>query len=121
MKFSNYNEVSAHLLDATIAALPKRPEIEVKEGYSNVSCSTYLSVTFLERDEDGDYIDVFGGCKVRFSDHRDRHGSDMTIRVDGALEFDELGDVELADWRIDDMIAESVTFVEEQLKEQSHD
>lgn len=121
MKFNDYNDLTVHLVDAVVAALPKRPEIEVKEGYSNVSCSAYVNITFWELDEDGDQFATFGGCKVRFSDHGDRYGSDLSIRFDGVLDSDDLGDVELADWRIKDMVAEAVAFFEKQLKEQSHD
>lgn len=121
MKFDNYNELTAHLVDAVIAALPNRPEISAKEGYSNVSCSAYVNIEFWELDEDGDQFDAFGGCKVRFSDHGDRYGSDLSIRFDNVLDSDEIDDVELADWRIEEMVAEAVTFIEKELKEQAND
>ena len=121
MKFDNYNDLTAHLVESVIAALPSRPEISVEEGYSNVSCSAYVNVYFWELDEDGDQFDTFGGCKVRFSDHGDRYGSDMSILFNNVLDSDELGDVVLADWRIEEMVTEAVAFIEKQLKDQAND
>lgn len=121
MIFNNYDDLTSHLVEAVITALPKRPEISADAGYSNVSCSAYVSVTFWEIDEDGDQFDTFGGCKVRFSDHGDRYGSDLSIRFDSALDNDELGAVELADWRIDEMVSEAVAFVVDEMKEQQDD
>ena len=120
MKFDNYNDLTTHLVEAVIAALPSRPEISVEEGYSNVSCSAYVNVVFWELDEDGDQCETLGGCKVRISDHGDRYGSDLTIRFDNVLDSDELGDVVLADWRIEEMVTEAVTFIEKQLKDQAN-
>lgn len=120
MKFADYAELTSHLVDCVIATLPERPEVSIDDGYSNVSCSAYVNVTFWELDEDGEQFDTFGGCKVRFSDHGDRYGSDLSIRFDDVLDSDEIGDIEIADWRIDDMVAEAVTFIEKELKEQSN-
>jgi len=121
MKFNDYGELASHLVETVARALANRPEIESKEGYSNVSCSSYLIVEFVERDEDGDILDVSGGCKVRFSDHGDRYGSDLSIRFDHLLDSDELGDVDLADWRIAEMVTEAVTFIESELEDQLND
>lgn len=121
MKFNNYPEISAHLVDCVVSALPKRPEFEVEEGFSNVSCSAYVNVVFWELDEDGDQLDAIGDCKVRFSDHGDRYGSDLSLRFDDVLDSDELGDVELADWRIEEMVAQAVAFIEREFEEQAND
>lgn len=121
MKFNDYREVTVYLVGETVAALPDLPNVSVEEGYSNISCSAYVNVDFWELDEDGDQSETFGACKVRFSDHRDFHGSDLTIRFDGELANDELGNVQLDDQHIAEMVTEAVAFIENQLKEQAND
>lgn len=121
MTFNDYADLTHNLIEAVIARIPASPEMTVKLGYSNISCSAYVNVTFWSLDEDGDQDDCFGGCKVRFSDHADRNGSDLTIRFDDVLDSDELGEVELADWRIEEMVGQAVAVIERNLKEQTND
>lgn len=118
MKFNDYDELTSHLIAEVISALPARADVAVEEGYSNVSCSAYLNVVFWELDEDGEKFDALGGCKVRFSNHSDRYGSDLSIRFDHLLDSDELYDVELADWRIEEMVAEAIEFINKEYEEQ---
>lgn len=121
MIFSDYNELTSELTDRVASALANRPDMDIKTGHSNQSCSAYVNFDFMEADEDGDYLDSFGGCKVRFSDHADRYGSDITIRFNDALDNDEAGNVDLADWRMDEMVAEAIAFVLKQFKDQNAD
>lgn len=109
------------LRDAVIDHFADRPEIEFKLGHSNVSCSAYLEVRFMAEDGDGDLIDIIGGCKLRFSDHADRYGSDLTIRIDEAFDIEEGNEVELADWRVGEMVNEAVAFIEKKFKDQAND
>jgi hypothetical protein len=76
-RFENLPELSADLAFALIERLADRDDLNVQFGASNQSCSRYVNIDIL--DEDGDYVEEF---KVRFSDHDDRHGSDITIRID---------------------------------------
>jgi hypothetical protein len=76
-RFENLPELSADLAFALIERLSARDDLSVQFGASNQSCSRYVNIDIL--DEDGDYVEEF---KVRFSDHDDRHGSDITIRID---------------------------------------
>ena len=121
MKFDTFKELTNHLVEEVADAFPDRPEIEIEMGYSNVSCSAYINAEFWELDEDGDQVDIIGSCKVRFSDHADRYGSGLSIRFDGVLDSDEMWNVVLADWRIEEMVAKAVSFIKNQLKEQEND
>lgn len=121
MKFDTFKELTNHLVEEVADAFPDRPEIKIEMGYSNVSCSAYVNAEFWELDEDGDQVDILGSCKARFSDHADRHGSDLSIRFDDVLDSDEMWNVVLADWRIEEMVAEAVSFIKNQLKEQEND
>lgn len=76
MKFETFVQLTVGLVEAIEAALPKTG-LCCKFGHSNQSCSAYLDVTFSDEDDD-----IFGGFKLRVSDHDDRYGSDFTIRID---------------------------------------
>lgn len=115
MKFKTYTQISQHLVDAVILHIGDRQDISVKPGYSNVSCSSYINVDFFAADEDGDYFDIIGGCKVRFSDHRDNYGSDKSIRFDDLVtECDH--EYEIADEELTSMVSEAVEFILSSLK-----
>lgn len=118
MIFTNYDELTTELVDRVEAAIADRTDMHVKRGFSNQSCSAYVNVEFVELDEDGDVMDILGDCKVRFSDHADRYGSDLSIRFDDKLDSDEHGNVDLADWRMDEMVSEAVAFIAAEQKEQ---
>lgn len=104
--FSNYTEISTTLMERTEDAL-HAAGFDTSFGCSNVSCSRYVEVR-LGEDEDGE-AETF---KIRFSDHDDRYGSDLTIRFERHVDEieDDFGDTELeiADWRMDDMVAQAV-------------
>ena len=114
MIFNTYTELTAHLVQQVKSRLADRPDLEVNLTYSNQSCSAYVIVDFLGPDEDGDCIEIVHTVKIRFSDHPDRYGSDLSLRFDGVLTSDELYNTELDDWRIEDMVAEAVAFVDAQ-------
>lgn len=120
MKYHDYKELTDHLAITVMDALPNCPEIEAELGYSNVSCSAYVNVTFWDIDEDGDRSEGYGGCKVRFSDHRDRYDSDLSIRFDDVLGSDVPGNVDLADWRIEEMVERAVAFIKKEMKDQAN-
>lgn len=80
--FENYGELTADLafdLIDRIEALGN-DNIEAQFGASNQSCSAYVNVALL--DDDGDEVETF---KVRFSDHADRYGSDVTFRIEDVV------------------------------------
>ena len=114
MIFNTYPELTAHLVEQVESRLTDRPNLEVSLDYSNQSCSAYVTVDFLEADEDGDYIDIVHTVKIRFSDHADRYGSDLSIRFDDVLTNDELNNTELDDSYIKDMVSKAVAFVDAQ-------
>ena len=68
----------------------------------------------------GDQIEEINECKVRFSDHSDRYGSDMSFNFNDLLpedEIDEFGEYDctaIDDWRIDEMIKSAVAFIRSQ-------
>ena len=91
--FETHADLCSAIACAVSDALPKCNELEAGRSHSNQSVSAYLNVTFWNIDDDGDRFDSFGGFKLRVSDHADRYGSDMTIRIDGVVhdKSDELG------------------------------
>ena len=91
--FENYPDLTADLAFNLIERLGLG---EDAFGFSNQSCSAYVNVT--ARDEEDEYLGEF---KVRFSDHADRHGSDITIRIDDLVETVE-EDGEYVEIRITD-------------------
>lgn len=68
------------LIDMIKARTMDGADVYAEFGKSNVSPSAYVEVSAC--DEGGD--EIFA-TKVRFSDHGDRHGSDITIRIDRAI------------------------------------
>ncbi len=107
--FQNYGELTEHLARAAAASVPG-----AKLGFSNQSCSAYVSVG-IDPDEDGDCRDEF---RLRFSDHAGRHGADMTIRIDRhAQEIrDADGDfagIEIMDHHLEDLVAQAVEALQE--------
>ena len=119
MIFFTYDELTDSILDRVEAAIEGRPEIEVKCSYSNVSCSAYLNVRFI-----GDDDDIFGGCKIRFSDHRDRYGSDLSVRFDhfinDDLDRDDPDEIFIDDFDIDYMVKKAVDFISDEIVDQSN-
>ena len=51
MQFDDYGQITEHLCDAVISRLAERPEVRIDRGYSNVSCSAYITVTVYELDD----------------------------------------------------------------------
>lgn len=76
-RFQNLPDLSAELAFDLIDRLCVKAGIFASLGASNQSCSRYVNV-IVENDEG----DVVNEIKVRFSDHDDRHGSDITLRID---------------------------------------
>lgn len=123
LRFSDYQAVTSEIAHRIIDTL-KAEGFAAEFGASNVSCSTY--------------VEVEGIAKVRLSDHRDVHGSDITLPINGLVrtvytvfdgsedgrevtDLDELTseERETADYiateidaaDIDRMVAEAVAFV----------
>ena len=117
MQFDDYGQITGHLCDAVISRLGERPEVRIDRGYSNVSCSAYITVTVYELDENGDQYEELDECKVRFSDHPDRYGSDQSFNFNDLVPRDEINEfneyefTEIDDWRIDEMIESAVAFI----------
>lgn len=113
--FDNYDELTGALVEATIALVRGSSwsaEVSVRQGFSNVSCSAYVEVSFL--DDDGDYLataDERETFKLRYSNHGDRYGSDRTVRFEHLIENsddedDDCTGCDIEGWRFDDLIAE---------------
>lgn len=79
--FANYPALTSDLAFALIERLNGTEGLNAVFGMSNQSCSAYANVTAYDADED-----YLGEFKVRFSDHADRYGSDITIRIDDLCE-----------------------------------
>lgn len=84
--FSNFGDLTSAMAYDLIEAIQAIPGAFASFGMSNQSCSAYVAVKFYGEsealeDEDGNYE-----FKVRFSDHSDRHGSDITIRIDDVIQ-----------------------------------
>ena len=110
-KFQNYIEIAETLQGRTMTAL-RTAGLAASFGCSNVSSSRYIEVSRETTDADGDeQTEIF---RLRFSDHEDRHGSDLTIRfeqhvVEHRDDCGELDDLEIDDWRLSDMVEEAVS------------
>lgn len=108
--FENYPALTSELAFDLIDAL-KANGLDVQYGSSNQSCSTYAKITVW--DDDGDYAGEF---KVRFSDHADRHGSDITIRIDHLVETvendGEYISTTIEDWRYDHALEQAKSAVD---------
>lgn len=105
MQFANYPELTNAMADDLIERLIQRG-LRARFGASNQSCSRYVTASVEDEDDE---IEEF---KIRFSDHADRYGSDLTIRIDSLVEtiVDEFGDYEatqIEDWRYMDALAEA--------------
>lgn len=80
MFYESLPELTSDLAFELRDILNERDGFYVDFGASNQSCSRYVDILF--EDDDADISETF---KVRFSDHDDRHGSDITIRIDRAV------------------------------------
>ena len=101
--FANYPDLTANLAFALIEQL-KADGRRVEFGFSNQSYSAYANVSVY--DDEDEYL---GSFKVRFSDHADRHGADITIRIDELVEdvYDDCNEfvhVTIEDWRYQDAL-----------------
>jgi len=77
-QFETLPEMAAELAYDLMDRLGGKINLSASFGASNISCSRYVDVTIM--DDDG--CDILDEMKVRFSDHADRHGSDVTIMID---------------------------------------
>lgn len=107
MKFANLPDLTFEIREALVEALSGIDGVYTQTGFSNQSCSAYVEVNV--ESEDGD-IETF---KVRFSDHPDFHGSDVTFRVDAIANeiADEDGDFEcfeIEDGDYNDLLSRAV-------------
>lgn len=86
-RFANYAELTStlafDLIDMIDAADWDEINVDATYGASNVSCSAYVEI-LATREIDGDE-EVVAEMKLRFSDHRDRYGSDITFRIDDKI------------------------------------
>ena len=89
-------------------------------GGSQQSCSAYVLIDVS--DEDGEpYVDENGDSEisVRLSDHADRHGSTITIRIDNLVEnIEEDGEhieTQISDEDYEACLTEAMAFVSETL------
>jgi hypothetical protein len=82
--FANYPELTSSLAHDLIDMITAHDfsglDITAAFGLSNISPSAY--VEFSVYGDDGDLV---AETKVRFSDHADRYGSDITIRIDDLI------------------------------------
>lgn len=89
----------------------------VKTSLSNTSCSSYVVLDVLVRDES-----EYDGFKVRFSDHPGGYGSDHTIRfeknIDVVLdEFGEFDSIQIEGYKFNDMVDEAIDALEKGMSE----
>lgn len=106
-RFQNFPELTSELAFDLIDRLNGEANVRAEFGASNQSCSRYVNVTV--EDDEGELVEEF---KVRFSDHDDRHGSDITIRIDHLIEtIEDDGEyiaVEIEDYRYEDALNAAV-------------
>ncbi|WP_438852967.1 hypothetical protein [Brevundimonas nasdae] len=100
--FENYPDLTSDMAFALISRLKGRAGLNSEFGMSNQSCSAYVNITAYDAEDE-----YLGEFKVRFSDHVDRHGADITVRIDDLAETvtDDDGDhveVSIADHRYED-------------------
>lgn len=81
LTFENFKQLSSELAFDLIEKLNGEVGIDAEFGASNQSPSRYVNITIA--DDDGEVVEEF---KIRFSDHADRHGSDITVRFDHLIE-----------------------------------
>lgn len=114
--FKNFPELTATLafdLIDSINALDIDGRTVIADfGGSNVSCSSYVTVSIYEGEDD----EFVSETKVRFSDHADYHGSDITYRIDDKVEA-VYDDGDYVETRIEEeayeaILAEAMAFVE---------
>lgn len=92
--FKNFGELTSALAFDLIDHLRAHDfgddfELIADYGKSNQSCSAYVNFSLYD-----DESELVADGKIRFSDHSDRHGSDVTIRIDGLISTvtDECGE-----------------------------
>ena len=114
--FENFPALTSELAFDLIDALNGRDNLRAQFGSSNQSCSAYVNVTI--EDAEGDYVDEF---KVRFSDHADRYGSDLTIRIDHLVDvIDDDGEyveTRIEEWRYEEALAQALAAVTAKIEE----
>lgn len=109
-RFENFPALTSELAFDLIDRLNGEANVRAEFGASNQSCSRYVNVSV--QDEEGDEIEEF---KVRFSDHDDRYGSDITVRIDTLIEtIEDQGEyiaTEIEDYRYEDALTEALEAV----------
>lgn len=113
--FETYPDLSEALVDMVVSKFSGRNDLEVKRGFSNQSCSAYVNASSWSLDGDGDQEEMIDDCKIRFSDHSDRYGADLSIQFNDYLDSDVVGNVEIADWRMAEMVDVAVKYINEVL------
>lgn len=113
MQFPSIKDLTVALAEQTIEEVKGEcwgaERIVVAFGLSNQSPSAYVEVNFANAE--GDYLEDADGqisFKIRFSDHSDRYGSNLTIRIDRLISEDgEEGEVSIEPWKIDDVVGQA--------------
>jgi hypothetical protein len=122
--FDTTPDLSNELADAVESKLTglNLKDVEISTSTSNVSPSSYVNVSFVELDEDGDVVDTLDEFKLRFSDHADRYGSNETIRFDDKIEdIEEDGDyveTSIPSWQFEEMVNKGVSLIQDATKAQ---
>ncbi len=116
--FDTTPDLSNELADAVESKLAglNLKDVEISTSTSNVSPSSYVNVSFVELDQDGDVVNTLDEFKLRFSDHTDRYGSDETIRFDDKIEdIEEDGDyveTSIPSWQFEEMVNKGVSLIQ---------
>jgi hypothetical protein len=113
-KFENYGQLSSSLAFDLIDRLKKHEHLIVNFGASNQSSSCYVNISIY--DSEDEFID---DLKIRFSDHGDRHGSDVTFRFEkqapGVYDEGEYLHTEISNEDYQELLKSAEDFVEEKL------
>jgi hypothetical protein len=115
LSFSDCQCLTTELAFKTIEALEGADwagaTVRARYGASEQSCSTYVQVSFLTSDDE--YMEDVDGdseIKIRFSDHANRHGADVSFEINSFVEdiTDECGEhghTEISEDSFKDLVA----------------
>lgn len=85
-QFETLPEMTAELAFDLVERLRADPRLVASFGASNISCSRYVEVTIMDEEA----CDILDEVKIRFSDHADHYGSDITILADLNADYNAL-------------------------------
>lgn len=117
--FENYGDLTSAMAFELIENINKATFagriVSADFGFSNQSCSAYVNITV--EDGDGEYLDDY---KIRFSDHTDRYGADITLRIDSVVDdvYDdgEYVQTEISANAYGEMLADAMTSLRQRLE-----